>query len=525
MTRLEFDKVMEATDIEDNVLISEEGDKVHYWEDFAISFSGTFYAIVKGKIPLEVANIIWKKYPDNPYNIRVEGARKDLIPTEYAIDEIYNQEKATLASQELNTWDYLEKCKKAFEECKKRNDDNKYLTTYHIDTKEGLLIFLTEMKDYYLRKQNMPETEVQRYEELLAIVTFRMLEKVKPNISIDKWMQAAEINRDFYNSSVERENKDEIWKQLRMAISDFDKAVNPFLNDIIGFDKMSNCLKRISISANSYNRKDNKYREGCCSLEITDLSTDNKTIYDREPDGFLLKLIYKFDEEKTLEVLHYFSNDDKDMQTNNGEVVAIHYTGNPSIRLNVTNGTINKDDENQIPATPDQIDFVYRELLKAITYAEYITIDNMTKDVSSEILEGIFLKLHSLGIKSIPISQKSFDECAECFKEIISEYNGINMGDTFNIMPVLEIYNTFQYYVRTRALRSAKPAYFYQDKLVFGFPDFYVQKRLGELIPYEELIARCAKTYAEKYLGYVDFSDSIDQDKKPYVRSMLPPIS
>ena len=60
-----------------------------YWQNLEISEGDSYYAIVKGRIPLEVAQIICEKYPDNEYGIRIHGNRDREDPKEWAIDEEY----------------------------------------------------------------------------------------------------------------------------------------------------------------------------------------------------------------------------------------------------------------------------------------------------------------------------------------------------------------------------------------------------------------------------------------------------
>lgn len=387
MNRLEFNEIMKAVGI-NNPLSTTTGrygsnEEVHYWNNLAIWFGGSYYTIVHGIIPLEVANIIYQKYPNNPYNIRVDGGCKDWLPIEHATDEKYKKDIQEYIEQNLSADQYLAKCKNARRNFRRRDNDNKYLTTYHIDSKEGLLIFLTEMKDYYLRKNNMPETEVKRYDEIITKVSSEILKKVNPEISAYDWMQDDEENKDNYNSSIERDSKTKLGQIFRMAVLDFDKAVNPFLNDDVELDEISNYLKRVKINANSYNSENGKYRKGCCSLEISDPSTGNRTTYYRTPDGFSFQLAYKLGYEKYLEVLHYFSTRGN-FESDKGEVIAIYYCGDNvenkiDIRLNITNGKAGATYNDKIAATPEQIAFVYDELLKATGYASSITIENMKK--------------------------------------------------------------------------------------------------------------------------------------------------
>ena len=357
MNRLEFNEVMKAADI-NNPLSTTKGrngtsEEVHYWNNLSIWFGGSYYAIVNGRIPLEVANIIYEKYPENQYNIRVDGGCAYWNPIDWATDD-------------------------------------KYLKTYHIDSKEGLLIFLTEMKDYFLRKNNLPETEVKKYDELIAKVNFEVLKKVNPAISAYDWMQGDEENKNNYNSSIERDNKTNEGQLFREAVLDFDKAINPFLNDDIELDEIGNYLKNVQIDADSYNSEHGKYRQECCSLVIVDRSTGNKTIYYRSPDGFSFQLFYKLGEKNYLQVLHYFSNSGN-FESDKGEAVAIYYRGDNAenkidIRLNITNGKAGATNVDKIPATPEQIAFVYDELLKATGYASSITIENMRRKKNSKQL-------------------------------------------------------------------------------------------------------------------------------------------
>ena len=387
MNRLEFNEIINAVGI-NNPLSTTTGrygssEDVHYWNNLAIHFGGSYYTIVNGQIPLEVANIIYEKYPNNPFQIRVDGGCDDWIPFDHATNEKYEKDIQEYINQHLSADEYLAKCKNARRNLRRRNNDNKYIKTYHIDTKEGLLILLSEIKDYYLRKGNLPETEVKKYDEIITKVSSEILKKVNPSISAYDWMQYDEENKDNYNSSVERDSKTKLGQMFRDAILDFDKAVNPFTSDDVELDEIGNYLKRVKINANSYSSVDGKYRKGCCHLEISDLNTGNSTTYYRSPDGFSFQLMYKLGDNQYLNVLHYFSTSGN-YESDKGEVIAINYFGDNiedkiDIRLNITNGKAGATYDDKIPATPEQIAFVYDELLKATAFASEVTIENMKK--------------------------------------------------------------------------------------------------------------------------------------------------
>ncbi len=388
MNRLEFNEVIKAFGIGKplSTTVGRYGstENVHYWGGLAIYFGGSYYTVVNGRIPLEVANIIYRKYPNNPFNIRVDGGSSDWTPVSRAVDEKYEKEIQEYIDMNLDVDDNLELCKKAIKNLKRRKDDNKYLNTYHIDTKEGLLILLTEMKDYYLRKNNELETEVNKYDDLLTMVNSEVLKKVNPSISAYWWMQEDEKNKDIYNSAVERDKNTKLGQMFRSAMLDFDKAVNPFIDGAdVELDDMENYLKRIKINANKYNSVNGEYRKNCCSLIITDPKTGNSTSYYRCPDGFSFRLSYKLDDNKYLDVLHYFTTTGN-FESDKGEVIAINYDSdneseNIDIRFNITNGKAGRTYEDKTDATMEQIAFVYDELLKAKEYASNVTIENMKK--------------------------------------------------------------------------------------------------------------------------------------------------
>ncbi len=400
MNRLEFKEVLNSLDIY-NPLTTTEGrynklEDVHYWNDLAMHFDGRDCAIVKGRIPLEVAMIIYQKYPGNPYGIIVDGGKKNNNPIDYAVDKKYEKEIRDYSDENNGMQIFLKKCAQAERNLKRRKKiDDKYIKTYHIDSKEGLLIFLTEMKDYILRKNNLPETEVEKSNELLANVTSSLLKKVNPYISAYDWMQDDVENKDTYNLSNQRYNKTKLGQIFREAVLDFDKSVNPFLNNEVELDEIKNYLNGVRIDAYAYDYyKDGIQRKGCCSLKITDLSTDNNTIYERMPDGFSFELSYKLGEDYYLEFRHSYLESHYD--SNCGETVVINYHSNKpeeaiNMVFNITQGKAGDyHDDDKISATPEQIAFVYDELLKATGYASSITIENMKKKSNSK--QSVILK-------------------------------------------------------------------------------------------------------------------------------------
>lgn len=387
MNRFEFKEVMNAFGIiatmEERYGIIEE---IYHWDNLKFSFDTYFYATVYGRIPLEVANIIYEKYPNNPFRIMVGDVGDEYDPSKYATDDRFKKAKQEYGSQDLEFAKYLSKCRIAERNFRRRIAAKKYIEFYRFYTKEGLIIFLNEMKDYYLRKANKPETEVERNDELITKVSSEMLKKINPSISAYDWMQDDELNKVYYNSSVDRDSKTALGKIFRNAILEFDKAVNPFTSENIELDDISNYLKKVRIDASLYDSLSENKKNGCCELSITDLDTGYSTFYSRRPDGFLFSLI-SVDHHHSFKVEHYYSSKGT-YESSKGEVIAIHHyrknMPDMNIVFNITKGNVEATYTE--PTIFEQITFIYDEFIKATSYASKITIENMRKKRGSKKL-------------------------------------------------------------------------------------------------------------------------------------------
>lgn len=204
MNRLEFNEVLKAIGI-NNPIKNKTGrygttEVVHFWNNIEMHFHGSYYAVVRGKVPLEVANIIYEKYPNNPYGIRIDGGCSDYIPIKHVKEEYYGA---------------------------------KYIGLYHIDSKEGLVILLTELNDYYARKQGLPETDVKRYDEIISNISAEILKKVNPNITTYDWMRTDEQNSESFFNTIDREKCTPFGRAFREIVDQFDRTVNPYINEDI----------------------------------------------------------------------------------------------------------------------------------------------------------------------------------------------------------------------------------------------------------------------------------------------------
>jgi len=388
MYKIEFIETLKALDV-DKVLASSgrygDIENLQFLKGIRLYMGPTYYAVVRGRIPYEVAKKIYEKYPGNPYAIRVAGGVSSTNPLQYAADDRYMKEMA----ENIQTYagmEYAEKNKEALKKLARRKDENKYIHLYHIDTKEGLVIFLTEMKDYYARKYGLPETEVQRFDELMASITDAMLKTINPGMSRDSWMQTDGQNSKLYFDTIAKSNQSPVTKKIRDAINKFDIAVNPYSEESIELDETQNYLSKVGISAHLYSRVRGQESKKCCELHIIDKKTQSRTSYYRDHDGFSYQVFYQLAENEYLNVAHYFYSDGAS-EEDKGESIYIDYSYNDkdsfSIRYNLTNGLVYGNINKQ--ATEEQLESIYEWLLTAIECASNVTVGNMQKQTVKKL--------------------------------------------------------------------------------------------------------------------------------------------
>ncbi len=165
MKKLEYEDAIKSYDISNSLssdfIVYKELEKVYFWNNLIIWFN-CGYTVVKGKIPLVLATSIWEKYPNTIYQIRVNGEAYDDKPKDFAVDEQYEKEISNFVEKYAKTdaKKYIEECKASLKRLKKRTGVNKYITCYHIDTKEGLNAFLSEYSKYINEKKEKEKENI-----------------------------------------------------------------------------------------------------------------------------------------------------------------------------------------------------------------------------------------------------------------------------------------------------------------------------------------------------------------------------
>ena len=229
MNRLEFNTVMEVLGIKNHEEAIEKyfyKDQIYYWNDLKISFpkyGNDDDTEIEGKIPLDFLKIIDNKYPNKIYEIIGRGI------------------------------EYLK---------------------ISIHFKERLIIFLTEIKDYLARKNNLPETEVQRYDELITETYSKMLKQLNPSLSGYEWLRDKKNCSSIFDN-IFKEKETTLGKMFRQAIDDFDMSVNPYMNPNIELDNIENYLKKVKIGISVAPPPNPEYGSfDACRIKIEKINSD-----------------------------------------------------------------------------------------------------------------------------------------------------------------------------------------------------------------------------------------------------------
>lgn len=244
MNKFELDKIMECFGYKKND--SYEVGKLSLYHD------GRYFTIVIGQTPFELANIIYKKYDNNKYLIRVNGNHENYTPT----GDVY---------------------------------------TYHIDTIEGLVAFLIETKNYYSKAQ----TSSDELETILSMVYQKILENVNPQVGIYDWMLERNNRKEYFKTLLSSNTYLDF--KLRKKIESFDKVVSPF------------CNEDFSIKDNNFAVCGYGYVEEDSWFTLTDKESGVKLLTIRKKDGFVLKLHIPSVKPYQINVYHYYDKDGEEI--------------------------------------------------------------------------------------------------------------------------------------------------------------------------------------------------------------------
>ena len=150
----DFKLLMKSFEVED-IVFTPLGNKGYLQDIYLLRDCGVYYsrgkAIVAGKVPLSLANIIWENTNNNEnYSIRIGiDGNYSGKPEIYAVDDIFEKDIMELRKLNLAAYEYIERCEEASEKLHQRGDENKYIKSYNISNIFDLSFFLVIMEDYY----------------------------------------------------------------------------------------------------------------------------------------------------------------------------------------------------------------------------------------------------------------------------------------------------------------------------------------------------------------------------------------
>lgn len=239
MNKFELDITMECLGLEQS--------DSYYINGYKYYNNGKYFTIVEGRIPYELAKLISEKYDNKKYHIRVNGNSEYDIPTE----DVY---------------------------------------TYHIDTVEGLIAFISETQKYYFNE----ESKIDNINTFLNLVYKNILLKINPTMSISEWMFGRKNSKTYHNTLLR--NRTSINLKLRKKINEFDNCVNPFCNGKIEIDNYG-------LVIHGDNEKDYNW------FSISDEKSNIVLTTIRKEEGFVVKFYMGLIKPYEFDIYHYYDKE------------------------------------------------------------------------------------------------------------------------------------------------------------------------------------------------------------------------
>lgn len=376
MTRLDFIETIK--EFIPNLSIDELTNVVDFY-GFRVIFKG-FTVKITGTIPYDFAMNIYENQPCKELGISVGLFGDSTCPTEFFTDKIYEREVSrTIQNESFDArFKRLDRERLKF---KRRSNEKKFLELYRVDTKEGLTILLKEFKNYFSKKNN--EQDINDINSMLVNINTRIIDRISPHVSAYTWMMNS-INITEYFAGWNRMKSISYLHEFRRALEEFDRTVNPFIENDLSTVEIIDDLKEMRISAYPFNYDDEyKNEPNLYRVTIENRETKCEVSFGLQPAGFIYRYCATLGDQVFFSLNHFFSHDKK--EENRGEIVTISYFGNKcpfkrEIRFNLTKGTLGDTHERKTKATEIQIASIYSELVKATKMAADITINNFTKN-------------------------------------------------------------------------------------------------------------------------------------------------
>lgn len=376
MNKREFKKVMEVLDAQKvgTLHVGEDHQELDFYRigGLQLFFDEYEKAYVIGNFSSKFLRDYSKKYVGYDYYSReIDKAKVDSKSSEDSL--CLRLAKGGLSKDEY--WAISDKNYAASKKRKYRCDANLWF-----EQKEMLIKFIAEYEDYLLRTHNLPESEVAKIDGLITEANLSIFGSYGYPITIDEWVKGDFNVSDDFKSIIERSTETLEMQDFKTALIEFDKAVNPLLNeDYTPIEVISNYSNRnvyltrkvdpkfgITFKSSIHLPKHGKFNTGtdCASCE-------------RDSDGFRFSVNGSVEDKLNLYVSHEFGEDEEE---DCERLVIDSYDnsdGSLCIIYNIGKGTVKFNNGPEVPMTPILLTVIMERLKMGTELASSITSSNL----------------------------------------------------------------------------------------------------------------------------------------------------
>ncbi len=343
--------------------------------DIQFAFNRHF-CLVEGQIPLAVAEKIYDNYTENPYKVYIiPPAGKVTTSNDPRDTAISNKYMAFLkrrfydmsAAAEVFLSEVTSKKKEMFY----TDHDDMYIGKYKIYSKEGVIILITELINYFLTKNKkgiiipscfdenntLGTDDISSY-RFISECNDALIRNAKAYPNYEEWIkQHGLILDDGVNTK---------GQEIRQLLKSLAGTINPFINPDYDVVKAINYSDKVRLSIDSTNDR--------TDIRIVDIKTNDFVSNSIRSKGLSYFVSYHLNNDAVIS-LEYEFNEFRDNEYE--EIVHVIYPGAIEFTYNLTDMTIKFDDQPKQPLRDVDIHHLMNELSCAISAAKKITIDNM----------------------------------------------------------------------------------------------------------------------------------------------------
>lgn len=370
MNRLEFKNIIKSV-LTSNYLVSTNDnyylnlEETYCFNALQINFSGSYYAVVKGRIPLKIMNELYNDGIVDCSSVRF-GEYGTGDPNEYAIDDIYKRDIRDIVDNFKDVTGGLERYQKAKERLLKRKENRKYVEVLYIEDKEVLMMLLLKMRNYYNRDKSQQLNEKKEYESLIS--NFKVNIDTQEDVGAAVYLEDLEVDNELIRDNIFT------WMcMIKRVVSNFDKVVNPYINDEVELDDILNYMYKVDITKNCSDTSN--------EMHITDRVHGNRVSYYNCGNITSYELNYLCLDGDLMTVTHTQTGYREFGQKKINEQLKITYNNsnrNFNVRIDLTNGQAVLGNL-EVKLSTRLLRLIYEEMLNAIEYASEVTINNMKR--------------------------------------------------------------------------------------------------------------------------------------------------